>query len=165
MIKAIVNGKTTFEIEEEGNELLLNGAIFKWDVSKSDHHFHIIHHHKSYNAELLDIDYVSKKIRLKINGAVYEVAIEDHLDILLKKMGMSQAITTTLKDIKAPMPGLILQILISEGMEIKKGDPIMILEAMKMENNLKSPGDGKIKSVKVKTGQSVEKGQILIDFL
>ena len=165
MIKAIVNNQTTFEISEEGDDLVLNGELFHWDIIQSDRHFHIIHNHKSYNAELLDIDFVSKKVQLKIEGVLYEVAIEDHLDILLKKLGMSHNAINTLKEIKAPMPGLILQILVSEGMEIKKGDPIMVLEAMKMENNLKAPGEGKIKSIKVKTGQSVEKGQLLIDFV
>lgn len=165
MIKAVVNNDNTFEIEEKGDDLFLNGGLFGWDIAKSGHHFHIVHNHKSYNAELLDADFVSKKIKLKINGVSYEVELKDRLDMLLKQMGMSQNSAASLKDIKAPMPGLILQIHIKEGMEVKKGDPMMILEAMKMENNLKSPGDGKIKSIKVKTGQSVEKGQVLIDFI
>lgn len=164
MIKAVVNNNVTFEVEEKGNNLLLNGEVFNWNIIKSAHHFHIIHNHKSCNAELLEADFVSKKIKIKIEGSLYEVEIKDQLDILLKKLGMSQASLATLKEIKAPMPGLILQIHIKEGMEVKKGDPIMILEAMKMENNLKSPGDGRIKSIKVNIGQSVEKGQILVDF-
>ena len=164
MIRAVVNNQTTFEIEEKVNKFLINGEIFDWNIITSAHHFHIIHAHKSYNAELLSADFVAKKIKLKINGALYEVEIKDQLDILLKKLGMSQNSMATLKEIKAPMPGLILHIHIEEGMEVKKGDPIMILEAMKMENNLKSPGDGKIKSIQVKTGQSVEKGQMLIEF-
>jgi biotin carboxyl carrier protein len=68
------------------------------------------------------------------------------------------------KEIKAPMPGLIFDIKVKEGDEVKKGDAVLILEAMKMENILKSPGDGTVKSIKIKKGQSVEKNQVLIQF-
>ena len=69
-----------------------------------------------------------------------------------------------LNEIKAPMPGLILDIKVEVGQEVKKGDPILILEAMKMENILKSPGDGIVKAIKVKVKDNVEKGQLLLEF-
>lgn len=163
MLNAIVNQKS-FEIEEKNENIFLNGEIYDWDIIEKDHHYHIIHNNKSYNAELLSADYVSKKVLIKINRNVYEIDIKDQLDLLLGKLGMSANAATTLKEIKAPMPGLILHIHIEEGMAVKKGDSIMILEAMKMENILKSPGDGIIKVIKVKTGNSVEKNQILIEF-
>ena len=62
------------------------------------------------------------------------------------------------------MPGLILEIKVQPGQEVKKGDPIMILEAMKMENILKSPGDGVVREIKVAVKQNVEKNQVLILF-
>ncbi|MEM1136359.1 MAG: acetyl-CoA carboxylase biotin carboxyl carrier protein subunit [Bacteroidota bacterium] len=86
------------------------------------------------------------------------------MDLLLEKMGINHTSTNTVKDIKAPMPGKILEIICNEGDEIKKGDKVMILEAMKMENVLKSPGEGIVKSIKVKTGDNVEKNHILIAF-
>lgn len=163
MLNAIVNQKS-FEIEGKNENIFLNGEIYDWDIIKKEPHYHIIHNNKSYNAELLTADYVSKKVSIKINGNVYEVDMKDQLDLLLGKLGMSANAATTLKEIKAPMPGLILHIHVEEGVAVKKGDSIMILEAMKMENILKSPGDGIIKVIKVKTGTSVEKNQILIEF-
>jgi len=67
-------------------------------------------------------------------------------------------------DIKAPMPGMVLNILVTEGQEVKKGDPLIVLEAMKMENILKSPTDGTIKKIAITKGIAVEKNQLLIQF-
>jgi biotin carboxyl carrier protein len=66
--------------------------------------------------------------------------------------------------IKAPMPGLIIDLRVKEGDVVKQNDPLIILEAMKMENVIKSPGDGTVKAVKVQKGNSVEKNQVLIEF-
>jgi biotin carboxyl carrier protein len=69
-----------------------------------------------------------------------------------------------INDIKAPMPGMVLSVLVSEGQEVKKGDSLIVLEAMKMENILKSPADGIIKKVVANKGTAVEKNQLLIQF-
>jgi len=66
--------------------------------------------------------------------------------------------------IKAPMPGLIIDLKVKEGDVVKLNDPLIVLEAMKMENIIKSPGEGTVKVVKVRKGQSVEKSQVLIEF-
>jgi biotin carboxyl carrier protein len=68
------------------------------------------------------------------------------------------------RELKAPMPGLVRQILVTEGNSIKKGDALIILEAMKMENILTAPMDGVISGLFVKPGATVEKNQILISF-
>ena len=62
----------------------------------------------------------------------------------------------------APMPGIITSILVTVGQEVKKGDPVLIIEAMKMENNIAAPDSGKIKEIQVDEGQEVEKGSLLI---
>ena len=164
MLKATVNHHKSFTINEEGEHLEIDGIDIDWDISHSERHFHVIYKHRSYTAELLSSDFVSKKINIKINGRRYEVDIKDKMDLLLEKLGMAQVNTSSVKNITAPMPGLILQLHVKEGDEVKKGDAIMVLEAMKMENTLKSPGEGTVKSILVKTGDSVEKNQILIDF-
>ncbi len=62
------------------------------------------------------------------------------------------------------MPGLLLDIKVQEGQEVQKGEILLILEAMKMENVIKAPTDARIKHIKVQKGQTVEKNQLLIEF-
>ena len=79
-------------------------------------------------------------------------------------MGFATTSAKIIGDIKAPMPGLILEISVKIGQEVKENDPLLILEAMKMENSITSPRDGIIKSILAKEGDAVEKNYILIEF-
>jgi biotin carboxyl carrier protein len=79
-------------------------------------------------------------------------------------MGIASGNSNKINHIKAPMPGLIIDLKVKVGDKVKTGDSLLILEAMKMENILKSPGDGMVKNVTVKKGDSVEKGHILVEF-
>jgi biotin carboxyl carrier protein len=92
------------------------------------------------------------------------VILQDKFDLLLEKMGMNNTNGGNVISIKAPMPGLIIDLKVKDGDLVKQNDPLIVLEAMKMENVIKSPGDSVVKSVKVKKGESVEKNQILIEF-
>ena len=92
------------------------------------------------------------------------MAISGALDELIKSMGIERGRTKLVNAIKAPMPGLILEINVSVGQEVKENDPLLILEAMKMENCFLSPRDGVIKSIAVEKGNAVDKGQLLIEF-
>jgi len=137
----------------------------RWDlVEYSPNCFHIIKDHKSYRAEVVKADPVTKSFVIKVNGSVQTVTIKDKFDLLLEKMGMNTSSASKINNIKAPMPGLIIDLKIKVGDTINAGDALLILEAMKMENVLKSPSTATVKSVKVKKGDSVEKGQILIEF-
>ncbi|WP_187264242.1 biotin/lipoyl-containing protein [Pontibacter beigongshangensis] len=155
----------TWQVTIQKDAVLLNGLPFNWDISPiGPNYFHIIKDSKSYSVELVEADYKAKTFTLKINGVVKTVSVKDQFDLLLDKLGMTDANTQKVNDVKAPMPGLILEIKVQPGQEVKKGDPIMILEAMKMENILKSPGDGVVKEIKVAVRQNVEKNQVLILF-
>lgn len=156
---------SVFEVEKSKDQLSVNGNILEWDIAKTgDRHYHVIYQNQSYNLELVSLDFETKTIKLKLNNKPCEIKIRDKFDLLLEKLGMNNLQNNSAKEIKAPMPGLIFDIKVKEGDEVKKGDPVLILEAMKMENILKSPGDGIVKSVKIKKGQSVEKNQVLIQF-
>jgi biotin carboxyl carrier protein len=127
--------------------------------------FHLVRNHKTYAIEVLEKNIAEKTLVLRINGRTYLAQAEDELDKLLKQLGMSASSSTKVNNIKAPMPGLILQVLVTEGQTIQKGDSVLILEAMKMENVIKSPGDGVVKTVKVQQGAPVDKNQILIELV
>ncbi|SMD41672.1 Acetyl/propionyl-CoA carboxylase, alpha subunit [Aquiflexum balticum DSM 16537] len=156
---------SVFEVEKSKDLLSVNGNILEWDIAKTgDRHYHVIYQNQSYNLELVSLDSETKTIKLKLNNKPCDIKIRDKFDLLLEKLGMNNLQNNSAKEIKAPMPGLIFDIKVKEGDEVQKGDPVLILEAMKMENILKSPGDGIVKSVKIKKGQSVEKNQVLIQF-
>lgn len=165
MLKVTVNQDKVFDIQQAKEGLLVNQTPFEWDLlAVGSHTFHLLYQNHSYNAEILKADYEQKQFTIRINGREYQLQARDRFDLLLEKMGMNQSNTAQINHIKAPMPGLIIDIKVQAGDEVKKGDTLLILEAMKMENILKSPGDGKIKSVKVRQGDNVEKNQLLIDF-
>ncbi|MBK6267198.1 acetyl-CoA carboxylase biotin carboxyl carrier protein subunit [Marivirga sp. S37H4] len=147
------------------NDIFINNEPFNWDIYPIDKNsFHIIYKNKSLTAYVISVDYVSKEFVLQINGKIIELSLKDKMDILLEELGMSDLAKTQINEVKAPMPGLISEILVKEGDEVKEGDSLLILEAMKMENVIKSPGEGKISEIKIQKGNSVEKNQILIQF-
>jgi biotin carboxyl carrier protein len=112
----------------------------------------------------LEQNAAEKSVHLLINGQHFFTSAKDNLDLLLEGMGMQAGATQKVNNVKAPMPGLIQSIAISEGDEISKGDNLLVLVAMKMENVIKSSGSGIIKTLKVSPGQIVEKNQVLLEF-
>jgi biotin carboxyl carrier protein len=164
-MRAIINENQSFEIESKGNEITLNEKPFEWDLKQiSSKDFHILKNHKSYNAEIVEANYEEKTFKIKVNGTIHNIQLKDKTDILLEKMGISGAASNKLNDLKAPMPGLIYELKVAVGDEVQKGDVLLILVAMKMENAIKAAGNGKVKSIKVKVNDSVEKGQVIMEF-
>lgn len=164
MYSAHVNDQV-FEIVISDNEFLVNGKPTRWDIiTIQDGYFHIILNHKCYRAEVLEKDMVAKRFILKINGRHYPVVLKDKFDLLLEKMGMNTNAGARVNHVRAPMPGLIIQLKVKDGDVVKAGDTLLVLEAMKMENIIKAPGDATVKSVKVSMGEGVEKNQVLIEF-
>jgi biotin carboxyl carrier protein len=126
--------------------------------------YHGISDFRSVNATVISSHFNEKKYVVQIQGTDFEVRIKDDLDALIDEMGFSISATKQVNEIKAPMPGLILDIAIEIGQSVDENQMLLILEAMKMENTLLSPRSGIIKSIEVNKGQAVEKGQILITF-
>jgi biotin carboxyl carrier protein len=164
MYKASVN-KKSFAVEPSDDGFKINDEVIAWDLVKiADGIFHILHNNKSYRAEVVKADHATKTFTIRINGRNYTVDVKDRFDLLLEKMGMNGSTAGKINSVKAPMPGLIIDLKIKAGDQVKQGDPLLILEAMKMENIIKSPGEGTVKLVKIKKGDSVEKNQVLIEF-
>ena len=163
MIKAIVNDKTEFSIEKNGNTFILNGKETTLDIANiSDKQFHVIRDSKSYKIDIIEADTANKNFKIKVNGSIHTIQLKDKLDQLLHQLGMDKASAHKANDIKAPMPGLVLKVLAAEGTPVKTGEPVLILEAMKMENIIKSAGEGTIEKIFVKAGDKVEKNQVLV---
>jgi biotin carboxyl carrier protein len=152
-----VNNSISFDLTESDLNQL--------DAIRTDaNSFHVLKDHQSYQAEIISADLIAKKYIIRVNNTSYEVAISNTLDLLIKSMGIERGRTKVVNAIKAPMPGLILEISVEVGQTVKENDPILILEAMKMENSFLSPRDGTIKSIAVEKGMAVDKGQLLVEF-
>lgn len=165
MYKIAVNENTLFNVEEREAKTFVNDKEVELDLSKiSSSQTHILYQNKSYNVEIIDANQQDKTCKIKINGTIYETKVEDQFDQLLKQLGMDNLASSKVTEIKAPMPGLVLRVLVEAHAEVKKGDNLLVLEAMKMENILKSPTDGIVSKVAIKQGDKVEKNQILIQF-
>ncbi|WP_348811759.1 acetyl-CoA carboxylase biotin carboxyl carrier protein subunit [Flavobacterium maritimum] len=133
-------------------------------VSVEINKFHILHQNTPFKAEIVSSDFNQKSYTVKVNSNTYTVAISNPLDILIKEMGFETGLSKQVNAIKAPMPGLILEISVVVGQSVKENDNLIILGAMKMENSFLSPRDGIIKSISVAMGDAVDKGQLLIEF-
>jgi len=155
----------TFTIKFDGGKIFVNdNELTGLDISKiNDKKYHILKDYKGFFIEIIVIDKAKKQVKLRINDKETTVNVKDELDVLLDKMGMSTATNNKVDNIKAPMPGLVLAIKVAEGDTIEKGSPLVILEAMKMENIIKSAGGGVVKKITVKEGQAVEKNELLIE--
>jgi biotin carboxyl carrier protein len=166
MLKVKVNNKKEHTIIFENNSSgTIDDKNFSWDIVEvKDGSFHVIKNNKSYSVEVIKAEPAEKSFLISVNGNKYQLNVKDKFDELLKSLGMDNLTANKVNEIKAPMPGLVLDIRVSEGDEVKKGDPILVLEAMKMENILKSPTDGIVKKINVKKGIAVEKNQVLIYF-
>lgn len=164
-MKAKVNSRSEFLIEQDANSenYSINGQPVVIDLLKLNAAtYHLIKDNKSYTIEVVYADNATKTFSIKINNQLHKVELKDRYDDLLHQLGFDKQLTQKVNDIKAPMPGLVKDILVVEGQEIKAGDSVIILEAMKMENVLKCSTNAVVKSIKVKKGSTVEKNQVMI---
>jgi biotin carboxyl carrier protein len=163
MFEAKVNGTQVYEVALKGKGYTLDGVAVPADVQRlNDHAYQVLYQGASHTVHIVSLDRAAKTVVLKIDGKRAEVVLSNEMDRLLKKLGLENAGATKVSDIKAPMPGLIHSIKVTEGQSVSKGDPILILEAMKMENVIKSPTDGTIGKILVVQGHSVDKGAVMI---
>ncbi|MFN7119240.1 MAG: acetyl-CoA carboxylase biotin carboxyl carrier protein subunit [Saprospiraceae bacterium] len=152
--KATVNNQFEFDV---------NNLAQLDIVSIDDFTFHILKNGEAIRAEIVQRDFVKKQFTIKINGNAYDIKLADEYDQLVKKLGLTTAVAYKVKDVKAPMPGLVVGVNVEVGQSVTRGDALLILEAMKMENVLKSPGDGVVKAIRVSKGMAVDKGAVLIE--
>jgi biotin carboxyl carrier protein len=153
-----------FQINEEHDVTLTAELLKSFDIQALGNGcFHILKNNQSFHVELVDSDFTNQRLTLLVNGNSYLIKIADEYDTLVKKLGLSAGAGQKVKEVKAPMPGLVLEVMVSAGQTIQKGDALLILEAMKMENIIKAQGEGVVKRIQVEKGHTVEKGAILIE--
>lgn len=146
---------------------------YKVDLSESEtlpfkrtgnNHLHAVQNPHSVRAEIVAENFLEKKYTIRINASLYEITLSNELDLLIEEMGLTAGKGNRQNELRAPMPGLIVEILTKPGTKVKAGEPLLVLEAMKMENTLTAPGEGRIKSINVNISEAVDKGTVLIEF-
>jgi len=126
--------------------------------------FHLLENGVSHTITIIDADPANRRYTFKIDGEIKETSLLNQLDLLIERMGLNSAKSKKLSTLHAPMPGLVTGIKATTGQEVEKGTPLIILEAMKMENVIVAPQHTLIKAIRVSIGQAVEKGAVLIEF-
>ena len=155
--------KYKVKVEEEEFELS-NLTVDALDLlNLGNKKYHLLQEDKAYKVEVLNSNFKNKTLTVAVNGNAYNVKIADAYDQMVADMGLLVNTSKKENQVKAPMPGLILDIMVKVGQEISEGTPLLVLSAMKMENVIVSQGEGVIKSIEVKKDDAVEKGQLIIE--
>ena len=145
-------GQQTYSLSESDDQSL--------DLVNKAGSYHLLDQDEKFEIKLISSK--GKTIVLKVNEAFYTIEISDEVDQMVQHMGLDKPAEVKMTDVKAPMPGLILDILVEPGSTVSLGDPLLILEAMKMENVLKAVGEGVVQSIEKVKGDTVEKNEVIV---
>jgi acetyl/propionyl-CoA carboxylase alpha subunit len=155
-ILAVFEGEEPFEITPQ--------LIEELDYIQQDEGvYHVLHNGNSIQVKIQTYENEQKKFVLHINGKEVKLQLKEELDILIDQMGFKNIEEAAFKELRAPMPGLVIDVLTENGKEIVKGENLIILEAMKMENIIKADGHATVKNILVKAGDKVDKNQLLLE--
>lgn len=151
--------KFEIEIQNDG-KLLVNGEAREVDfLTLGESLFSVLMNNKSYEIVMEEAD---GQYEVLIQGRLYTGQVLDERAQLLASRRSGMGADTGEISIKSPMPGLIAAIPVTEGQEVKKGQTVVILESMKMQNELKAPRDGTVQRISAQAGMSVEQGKLLV---
>jgi biotin carboxyl carrier protein len=155
-------GDRTYTVDiDTDSEIILDGKARALDLREIDRDglFSLLLDNESYEALVEEGD---REYRVLINGVLYHVQVADERAKRLAEAAGAFSPTSGEVVVKSPMPGLIVAVPASEGQQVKKGQVVIVLESMKMENELKAPRDGVVSAIKVQPRQTVEQGQALL---
>ena len=159
----IGDNEISIGLNGEGHIATINDMTHSPDITgNSEDGWSVILNDRSYTVEVFKKE--DGRVDLLVNGRRYAVEVSDRYDELLKSLGMDRNSGSKVSNVKAPMPGKVLNVAVNSGDAINTGDTLLVLEAMKMENVIKSPVSGVIASVDIDTGANVEKNQVMVTF-
>ncbi len=166
MYQATVLGGQPLLLTQQDHQWLINGLPAGADIIHlQGNQYHLIRNGQSISLEVVSADYHNKQYQIKVDGQILTVDLKDKTMLLLEQMGLGAKAKPKLNDLKAPMPGLIVEVQVQPGQVVHKGDVLLVLEAMKMENAIKADHEATVDQIKVQKGDKVEKGTVLITFL
>lgn len=104
-----------------------------------------------------------EEVRVTIGGRTQTVQVKGETALLLERFGIAEGAGAGEAEVRAPMPGLVVRVLVEEGNEVEEGDGLLVLEAMKMENELHAPAAGTVAALHAEEGASADKGAVLVE--
>jgi biotin carboxyl carrier protein len=152
---------STWKFDGEISSTTSDAVRIQWENATF---FSLEHNGKTYHGEVISNRMEEGLLTVKLNHRVFDIRKSGPLDELIASMGLDVPKVRKLKQLKAPMPGRVVGIAVSVGAEVSVGEPLLTLEAMKMENVLKAEGIGVVKSISIEVNQVVDKGSLLIEF-
>jgi biotin carboxyl carrier protein len=155
--------ETQYEVEIlNPRQVSVNGKVYDVDFQSISGQpiFSLLVDGGSYQAHVFPGE--EETLQVLMRGTLYTALIEDEREKRLRAAAGGGASGSGEFILKAPMPGLIVKVPVNEGDQVKKGQVLVILESMKMQNELKSPRDGKVSRVQIKAGDSVEQRQSMV---
>jgi biotin carboxyl carrier protein len=162
MYEAKVNEDVSLEITAENGHFLVNGQAPAELRATGPHSFQVVQGGRNFRVHVVSVDAAAQTVVLKVNGKRAEVKLSSEIDRMLQRLGITVKSNAKVSDVRAPMPGQILSILVQVGQQVQKGEPLLILVAMKMENVIKAPTDGTVTKIFVHAGDNVQKGELLV---
>lgn len=149
-------------VKVENNQVVVNDTVGAYDFQKNGEHSGYIRL-GNRTFYVYDIHVTESSVSFAIDGVHYDVPYKDEQALLLARMGFKSRSNSSHGGIKSPMPGKILAVKKQIGDTVASGETVIVLEAMKMENELKSHVNGVVSAVHVETGRSVEKNTLLLE--
>ena len=154
-------GDRAFDVTIQDDQLIVDGE-------PTDYTFEVLR--DGYVSMIVDGESVPVSVeptgpdtmRVTIAGRRTEVEVKDERDLLVEEFGLGEDAAAG-GEVRAPMPGLVLDVLVAEGDEVAADQGLLVLEAMKMENELKAPSGGVVRAVHAASGDAVDKEELLIE--
>lgn len=160
--RATVGARTIDVSLGAASEVLLNGrrvdCLF---VPSGEHAALLILHGRSLPVVVEPSNGV---LNVTVAGRRIQVHLKDERELLLERFGLSESKRNEAAELRAPMPGLVLAVEVEPGQSVSAGDALLVLEAMKMENELRAPASGVVKNIHISIGDAVSKNDLLIEF-
>lgn len=149
-------------ILSEDNRIVADSDELEFDIHRSGEDRYLIKLGSStYKVDEVQVE--GEKVSFRYNGVPITAEVRNEQELLLEQLGMKREEVVSEEVLKAPMPGRILQLQVKQGQTVKKGQPVVTLEAMKMENQIKAPIDGRVKKIFINQNQNVEKNDDLME--
>ena len=148
-------GAFEYEVSDEDIKMI--------DISKlGQAQYHLIYQNLSLQGERVHISESDRTLELRVGESVYQCAIVSELEQMISGLNLTKGDAGKDQNLKAPMAGLILHVHVDPGQKVSKGDKLVTLEAMKMENIIRAQADAQVEDVLVKSGMKVDKGNVLL---